>query len=136
MSAASGRKQPQVRVGVDVLFLDRFRRIAANRRFRQMLFTERELAAVPDTPRRAEEYLAGRFAAKEAVAKVLGIGFLEGLVWRDIEVTRAGAAPEVVLHAGAMAAADRHGLAGISVSITHQGPLVVSVAAAAHQENE
>lgn len=123
-----------VRVGVDVLFLDRFRRIAANQRFRRMLFTDRELAAVPETPRRAEEYLAGRFAAKEAVAKVLGTGFLEGLVWRDIEVTRA--APEVVLHAGARVAADRHGLAQISVSITHQGPLVVSVAAGAQQENQ
>jgi holo-[acyl-carrier protein] synthase len=31
-------------------------------------------------------HLAGRFAAKEAVVKALGVGFAQGLSWRDIEI--------------------------------------------------
>ena len=31
-------------------------------------------------------HLAGRFAAKEAIVKALGIGFSQGLSWLDIEI--------------------------------------------------
>ena len=119
-----------VRVGVDVLLRDRIGRIARHPRYRRLVFTPAELRQSPaGSPARVEEYLAGRFAAKEAVAKLLGRGFLCGLVWRDIEVLRDDAgAPRVALHAGARDAAHGQRLGGIRVSISHQGPIVVSVA--------
>ncbi|WP_166388223.1 holo-ACP synthase [Catellatospora methionotrophica] len=121
-----------VRVGVDVLLRERFHRLAQHPRYRALLFTEDELGQAPAgaSPQRVEEYLAGRFAAKEAVAKVLGTGFLRGIVWHDIEVLRDRlGGPSVTLRKGARRAAEENRLSDISVSITHQGPVVVSVAA-------
>jgi holo-[acyl-carrier protein] synthase len=123
----------RVEVGIDILLLERFRRIAQHPRYRRLVFTEAELGQAPAAGgERLETYLAGRFAAKEAVSKVLGTGFLQGVVWRDIEVTRDRlGAPTVRLHRGAQTAAAGRRLAEISVSISHQGPFVVSVAAGA-----
>ncbi|GHJ48862.1 DNA-binding protein [Catellatospora sp. TT07R-123] len=121
-----------VRVGVDVLLRERFHRLARHPRYRSLLFTAAELdqAPAPASAQRVEEYLAGRFAAKEAVAKVLGTGFLRGIVWHDIEVLRdPRGGPYVNLGRSAQEAADANRLSDISVSITHQGPVVVSVAA-------
>lgn len=36
--------------------------------------------------RTAERHFAGRFAAKEAIVKALGIGFSQGIGWLDIEI--------------------------------------------------
>jgi holo-[acyl-carrier protein] synthase len=74
-----------VRIGIDLLDVARFGRVAAHPGGRRIVFTTAELAYA-DTlagARRAE-HLAGRFCAKEATAKLLGSGFGQGLVWRDI----------------------------------------------------
>jgi phosphopantetheine--protein transferase-like protein len=121
-----------VRIGVDVLLRERFQRLAQHPRYRSLLFTQAELGQAPQgaSPQRFEEYLAGRFAAKEAVAKVLGTGFLRGIVWHDIEVLRDQAGgPAVNLRPAAQRVAASNRLGDISVSITHHGSVVVSVAA-------
>ena len=43
--------------------------------------------------KRAIEHLAGRFAAKEAVLKVLGTGWRNGITWTDIEVRNSPSGP-------------------------------------------
>src|SRR4026207_1604590 len=41
------------------------------------------------------EHLAGRFAAKEAVLKVLGTGWRGGIAWTDIEILPEPSGPPV-----------------------------------------
>jgi phosphopantetheine--protein transferase-like protein len=121
-----------VRVGVDLLSVSRFARIAAHPRYRRLVFTAAELAQAGEIgSRRSAERLAGRFCVKEATCKVLGRGFGQGVRWRDIEVVgdRFGA-PGVTLHGGAREAADQAGIGEIAVSLTHQLDLVAAVAAA------
>lgn len=119
-----------MRVGVDLLDIERFRRVAEHRRYRTVLFTAAELADADRlAPGRAVERLAGRFCAKEAIAKLLGRGFCQGLVWRDIEVTSdEWGAPRVTLRRGALDVAAARGFAGVDVSLSHQAHLVVAVA--------
>ncbi|HEY0495436.1 MAG TPA: holo-ACP synthase [Kutzneria sp.] len=121
-----------MKIAVDLLSVSRFSRVAEHRRYRGLVFTEAELAQAgePGTARHAER-LAGRFCVKEAVCKLLGRGFGQGLRWRDIEVIAdEWGAPAVTLHGGAERLADAAGLGDVAVSITHQVDLVVAVAAA------
>jgi holo-[acyl-carrier protein] synthase len=122
-----------MRIGVDLLSVSRFSRIARHARYRSVLFTETELAEADGLgPERYAERLAGRFCVKEATCKVLGRGFLAGLRWRDIEVTNdPWGAPAVTLSGGARACADAAAVEGIVVTIAHQADLVVAVAVAA-----
>ncbi len=121
-----------MRIGIDLLYLQRIEPIAQHRRFRQLVFTPAELAEAPtDAPYRELEFLAGRLAAKEAVAKLLGCGFLRGVGWRDIQIVGTPhGGPRIRLHARARLLAARHRIGAIAVSITHQQGCAVAVAVA------
>ena len=95
-------------------------------RFRQRVLTDHERRYVG----RKVERLAGRWAAKEAISKVLGLG-VRGVGWREIEIlpNRAGQ-PQVYLHGRAAARADDMGLDEVSVSISHERHMAVAVAVA------
>ncbi|GAB6166226.1 holo-ACP synthase [Thermostilla marina] len=70
--------------------------------------------------KQATEHFTGRWAAKEAVLKALGTGWVRGISWRDIEiVNQPGGRPIVNLSGGAEAAAKRRGIAHVFVSISH-----------------
>jgi holo-[acyl-carrier protein] synthase len=70
-----------------------------------------------------KEYLqhyAGRWAAKEAVMKVLGTGFVRGIGWKDIEVAvKPSGQPIVLLHGSVRDFADQLGLETIHITISH-----------------
>ncbi|MEE1838764.1 holo-ACP synthase [Streptomyces sp. NPDC088190] len=119
-----------MRIGVDLLAVRRFSRIAQHDRFRSLVFTEAELAqAYTLGPERSVERLAGRFCVKEATCKVLGRGFWQGVHWRDIEVLGdPWGKPVVTLHGGAKQIAYELGLSEVAVTLTHQVDLVVAVA--------
>ncbi|MFI9328705.1 holo-ACP synthase [Kitasatospora sp. NPDC052868] len=121
-----------MRIGVDLLAIERFARIARHDRYRSLVFTEAELAqAATLGPERSVERLAGRFCVKEATCKVLGRGFWQGIRWRDIEVLGdPWGRPVVTLSGGARKAAAELGLAEVVVTLTHQVGLVVAVAVA------
>lgn len=64
--------------------------------------------------------LAGRFAAKEAILKVLGTGWRGAIAWRDMEITNdAAGSPHVALSGECARVADQLGLTRIFISITH-----------------
>jgi holo-[acyl-carrier protein] synthase len=76
--------------GIDIVEIARIEAMLAEHgeRFVERCFTEVERAyADSGSKRRAERY-AARFAAKEAVLKVLGTGWRDGISWRDIGVIR------------------------------------------------
>lgn len=108
-----------VRTGVDIIEIERVRAaIAAHgERFLRRVYTEAERACCGERV----ESLAARFAAKEAVAKALGVGvWREGVGWTDIEVLRdERGAPTLHLHGAAAALAAELGLTTWSISLSH-----------------
>ncbi|MFM8571253.1 MAG: holo-ACP synthase, partial [Pirellula sp.] len=65
-------------------------------------------------------HYAGRWAAKEAVLKVLGTGWARGILWTDVEVINlASGAPSVVLWNKASEIAEELGIMQVQVSISH-----------------
>ena len=109
-----------VGVGVDVVDVSRL--AAALERtpsLRNRLFTplEREITRI--------ESLAARFAAKEAVAKVLGA---PGLPWTDAEVVNEDSGrPRLVITGAAREAAEALGIASWHVSLSHDGGIATAV---------
>jgi len=64
--------------------------------------------------------LAGRFAAKEAILKVLGTGWRGRIAWRDMEILNdVSGQPCVTLTGECRAVAKRLGISSILISITH-----------------
>jgi holo-[acyl-carrier protein] synthase len=121
----------ELRLGVDLVRLDRLGRLIDRPWFARYVFAEPELRDAEGLRgSRRVEFLAGRFAVKEAVLKVLGVGLFEAVVPRDILLRRAPSGrPAVELTATASRAAGRAGVAGLTASITHGDGLVVAVAA-------
>jgi holo-[acyl-carrier protein] synthase len=88
-------------------------------RFLGRVFTPLELDYCMGRKRRIE-HLAGRFAAKEAVLKVLGTGWRDGICWTDIEVRNIPSGqPKIHLTGRCRELADQMGLAEILISISH-----------------
>ncbi|MDQ2933652.1 MAG: holo-ACP synthase [Chloroflexota bacterium] len=115
-------------IGIDLVDIERIVAVLGKHpdRFRRRVLTDAEQRYCG----RRVERIAGRWAAKEAVSKVLGLG-VRGVGWREIEVlpNRAGA-PQVTLHARAAARALALGLEEVTVSISHEHKMAVAVAIA------
>jgi holo-[acyl-carrier-protein] synthase len=113
-------------LGIDIIKIDRIRATLARfgPRFTARVLTDHERRYVRDRP----ETMAGRWAAKEAVSKVLGLG-VRGIGWRDIEIERLPTGqPSVRLHGRAAARADQLGMERIAVSISHEAEYAVAIA--------
>jgi phosphopantethiene--protein transferase domain len=113
-------------LGIDIIKVERIRDTLAKfgRRFSGRVLTEAEDRYVRDRP----ETFAGRWAAKEAVSKVLGLG-VRGIGWRDIEIERLPTGqPSVHLHGRAAERATQLGMGRIAVSITHEAEYAVAIA--------
>ena len=84
--------------GIDIVETARIRRSIEEhgQRFLDRVYTGIEQAYAGRNPKRYFEHLAGRFAAKEAVLKVLGTGWRGGISWTDIEVFNTPAGQPVV----------------------------------------
>ncbi|MFD2330613.1 holo-ACP synthase [Cohnella sp. GCM10020058] len=77
-------------IGIDVVEMERMAKLLAGDtggRFAARVLTPSELERYSQMqPRRAVEFAAGRFAAKEAVVKAIGCGIGSSVGFRDIEV--------------------------------------------------
>lgn len=75
-------------IGIDIVELDRIKRLME----RQDSFAKRILTALEErewqalSKQRQVEYLAGRFAAKEAIGKALGTGIGQTFGWQDVSI--------------------------------------------------
>jgi len=138
-------------LGIDIIKVERIRATLERfgSRFSSRVLTPAEAAYVRDRP----ETFAGRWAAKEAISKVLGLG-VRGVGWREIEIVRlptgqpsvrlggrarrradqlgmvriAVGQPSVRLGGRARRRADQLGMVRIAVSISHERDYAVAVA--------
>ena len=113
-------------LGIDIIRVSRIRDSLARfgDRFTQRVLTPAESAYVRGRP----ETMAGRWAAKEAVSKVLGLG-VRGIGWRDIEIERLPTGqPAVKLHGRAERRAEQLGMGRVAVSISHESDFAVAIA--------
>jgi holo-[acyl-carrier protein] synthase len=113
-------------LGIDIIRVERIR--SALERFGDR-FVRRVLTAAEQRHVRGRaETMAGRWAAKEAVSKVLGLG-VRGIGWRDIEIERLPTGqPAVRLHGRAAARAAQLGMGRVAVSISHEAEFAVAIA--------
>jgi holo-[acyl-carrier protein] synthase len=134
---ASSRCASSVRVGVDVVAVAEVAESlhAHGHRYLERVFTPHELACCRSgtDDGYAAESLAARFAAKEAVLKVLRpVGARPE--WRSIEVHQAaGGWCEVRLTGRAADLAARAGVTDLAVSLSHEPAVAAAVAAASCQ---
>jgi len=113
-----------ISVGVDLAEVERIRKALEDprigTRFRDRVFTPKEIQYCEKKRRGRYESYAGRFAAKEAVMKALGRGWGAKVTWLDIEVARAPSGkPEIVLHNKTARLAEELGIRRWALSITH-----------------
>ena len=119
-----------VGIGIDSVDLDRFSGLLERRGgLMERLFSpsEREYAARLANPVGS---LAGRFAAKEAAMKALGVG-LGAFGWWDVEVRRReGGQPSLAVGGRAAELAAGLGVRSWQVSLTHTDLMASAVVAA------
>lgn len=110
-----------VGLGIDQIEIERVARTwqRFGERFGRRVFTDAEWAYCLSRPHPAQS-MAGRFAAKEAAMKALGLGWPGGIAYRDIEVTREpGGKPGLRLANRAARRASGLGADRSAVSMTH-----------------
>jgi holo-[acyl-carrier protein] synthase len=108
-------------IGTDIVECDRIGQMLQKHgdTFLQRVFTPDEIAycsrhQIPD------QHYAGRWAAKEAVLKVLGTGWAKGIQWTDVEVVRdAAGAPSIRLENRAAEIAKELQIRSVLISISH-----------------
>ena len=106
-----------LRTGVDLIEISRVEGAISRhgKHFLERIFTSAELELCS----KRVESLAGRFAAKEAVAKALGCG-IGDVAWTEIEVLGDKQnAPVLHLYSAALQKSDELGLTSWSVSLSH-----------------
>jgi holo-[acyl-carrier protein] synthase len=114
--------------GIDLIEIARIEEVVARhgRHYLERIYTPAELEQCG----KRSESLAGRFAAKEAVAKALGCG-IGDVAWTDIEILGDEQnAPKLTLHGEAQKRAGELGLTTWSVSISHSQSHSVALAVA------
>ncbi|MBN1151899.1 MAG: holo-ACP synthase [Dehalococcoidia bacterium] len=113
-------------IGVDIIEIPRIAEAIERlgERFLHRIYTDREI----ERYRNRIPSLATRFAAKEAVMKVLGTGF-GGIGWHDIEIlSDARGKPVVHLYGRARARAEALGIRSVSVSLSDSKEYAVAMA--------
>ncbi len=117
-----------LRTGIDTIEISRLDTIrpSIRKRFIARVYTTNEIAQACNR----NEFLAGLFAAKEAVSKALGTG-IGRVRWQDIEILHLDTGQPVPhLHGNAKTIADDLGLTEWSVSISHDRNKAIAVAVA------
>jgi holo-[acyl-carrier protein] synthase len=119
--------------GIDAVKVARIKRLleSPRRRWAEKFCSEAERKLAGEPPKHVRFY-AGRYAAKEAVAKALGTGFAGEVTWHNIEILQIeSGAPLVRLSNGALLYAASLGINRWFLSISHCGEIAFASAIAA-----
>jgi len=124
-----------VRTGVDMVKITRIADVVARHgeRFLARILTPEEIIICAGRI----SAIAARWAAKEAVAKLLGVGIrglasgADAIPWHDIQIQRdAAGKPQITLHGYAATIAAAQGLFSFDISISHDGEYAIASAVA------
>lgn len=117
-----------VGVGIDIIEISRIRDATEkNASFIEKIYTENEIEYLKSRNFRPE-YLAGRFAAKEAISKALGTGIFQYSM-KEIEIDRnVNGKPVVILRGKAKQIAQKFGDYKVHISISHSRENAVAYA--------
>lgn len=119
---------PIIGHGVDIVEVARISDLLDRHadRFLERCFTPAERAYAAER-KRGPEHLAGRFAVKEAVLKVIGTGWRDGIAWTDVETRpEPSGAPALIVHGPVADAARQLGIDRWHVSISHTTTLAMA----------
>lgn len=122
----------KITLGIDLVQLSRISSMVSRHKehFLHRVYTEREIEYA-GSGKKSIERLAGRFAAKEAVFKLLGTGLRGKMKWTEIEITNNELGKPVVFVSGNVeAAAAEKGISQIEISITHTADFAMASAVA------
>jgi holo-[acyl-carrier protein] synthase len=118
-------------LGLDLTEVDRIAGVLERHgeRFLARIFREGEIRRERRHKRAFAEHIAGRYAAKEAAMKALGLGW-RGLAFRDIEIGRdSRGKPLVLFHGKALVRARSLKMLSAEVTITHGRDIAAAVVA-------
>ena len=124
--------------GIDLVDFPRIEEMVNrhSERFVNRVFTEAE-QAYAESNKNSIEKLAGRFAAKEAILKLMGTGWRGKIAWTDIEIINNPAGqPKVTLHREVEKIANELGITHISLSITHTANFAIASAVAIRKSQD
>ena len=132
-----------VGLGIDLVDVQRIRRSLERfgEHFCTKLLHDEEMASIPTMPNqdtegtwtsapspRLVEWVAGRFAAKEAAFKALGTGLANGIQLHDVRIIpNAAGKPEISLHGKAETLAKSLGAVKTHVTMTHTATTAAAV---------
>jgi holo-[acyl-carrier protein] synthase len=120
-----------VKVGVDIIEIERIAQALQRPGFRERCFTEAERAYCDSRANPAQSY-AGRFAGKEAVGKALGCGVR--FTWKEIEIV-GRPKPSVQLSGRTAAYAEKVRAGAIDLSMTHSREIAAAIAVVSPRED-
>jgi len=115
-------------IGTDIDDIKRIKKITSSKsKFIEKIFSVKEKEYLTGI-NISDEFIAGRFAAKEAVAKALGTGFRD-FKFKDIEIHRNPLGmPYVILMGNAASLAEKSGRYKIFISISHEKEFAIAYA--------
>ena len=114
--------------GIDLLEVERIKKIYLNykNKFLKKILTDSEIKQIKKN-QKIYYKIAGKFSAKEAVAKAIGTGFSDGIKIKDIEIINLkNGKPIINLHGKAKKRLGN--IESSSISISNDGGFVVSIA--------
>lgn len=109
-------------IGIDLVKVSRIASALQKQgqRFMQRCFTQAEVDYCSARGAASAQSFAGRWAAKEAVAKAFGTGIGQDMGMHEIEITNLPSGqPVVTLHGHAKSHADKLRVAEVKISLTH-----------------
>lgn len=121
-----------VGLGTDIVEISRIGQMIERHgdTFLNRVFTETENEYC-GSKKNKEQHYAGRWAAKEAVMKTLGTGFIKGIGWKNIEVINLQSGkPTIVISGGVEQHAGEMGIDEILITISHSREFATATAIA------
>ena len=116
-------------IGIDIAEVSRIESLAKqHKQFLTRVYTEREISYCT---RRKNKYqhFAARFAAKESVLKALGVGWAQGIKWKDIEVfNEPNGRPRINTYGAVKRLMEQKGVKEILISLSHTSQYAIASA--------
>lgn len=114
------------KVGTDIVEIDKIKQYSTKKYFLDKVFTKNEInyAIKKDSGKRKAEHLATTFAAKEAIFKALGTGWLNP---QEIDITRKKNGEPQVTFSGKLKQKLKNKKIIISLSFSHSHAIAFAV---------